>query len=1176
MSEQPVNSVPAHIPSSLDPDPEALLRRRLKTVIIGTVLLTGLLGLVSWRILKQRSQDADRFAHTFVVLARLDLTLRHLLDVGTGSREFALTGLEPLLQPYESGKDAAAVDLQLLRILIVHPEQKRRLDGLDEQVKSALDTAAELVAARQSSAAPPITARFIQLNEQIDAVRVRIRELQAEEKRLLEQDTQRTRGLKIFIRLAFALAALSMVIFLAATGVRVSREIRITARAQAQVKTLNADLKRRKRQHTKSLGEEAAAHQQTESKLRASEAMYQMLLDGITDYAVYMLDREGCVVTWNSGAARITGYPKQEIIGQHFSCFYTITDRESRHPEKSLQEAADMGRFEGEGWRVRKDGTRFWANALITPLFDANGNLSGYSKVVRDITARKQAAEMREQLAAVVESSDDAIISKTLDGTIAAWNRGAEKVFGYPTSEAVGRPILMLIPADRADEELSILARIRRGQSIEHFETERVRKDGTNIHVSVTISPIRNAQGEIVGASKIARDITDRKRSEEVLRQTDERRRFALETAKLGDWELDLTTMEATRSLRHDQIFGYPALLPQWNFDTFFGHVHPDDRKAGREDFERCVKQRTRWELECRIIRTNGDLRWIWACGDHYRHSAGSTTRMFGIVEDVTERRQAFEALRQGEEQFQAVANGIPQLAWMAEADGSISWYNRRWYEFTGTTLDQMLARGWPSVLDPDHLPPVMEGWKSAIAAGESFDMEFPLRGADGLFRTFLTRVMPVNDAQGCVVRWFGTHTDISERKRAEERLTAQAAELLRSRQSLEAQQLMMQSVLNSMVEGLVAVDETGKLILSNPAAERLIGPGAADVLTEDWSARYGAFLPDMITPFPNEQNPLLRAIHGEVSSASIFFLNPVFNHAAWIESNGSPLRDKDGVVRGGLIAFRDITQRKANELEIGKLNGDLGERIAERTAQLEIANTELSAFSYSVSHDLRAPLRHISGFSRILINDFGPGMAAEARGHLLRIEEAVIRMGHLVDGMLSLATLGRQPLKLRRTDLNTIVDQLVSLLQPECEGRDVQWRIAPLPALDCDRVLVGQVFQNLLGNALKYSRGRPSTVIEVGSTQQPGQPAVIFVRDNGAGFNMKYAGRLFEVFQRMHPESEFEGTGVGLATVHRIIQKHGGSIWAEAEPEQGATFYFTLGGKHHRDMTPDAVAAGK
>jgi len=306
-----------------------------------------------------------------------------------------------------------------------------------------------------------------------------------------------------------------------------------------------------------------------------------------------------------------------------------------------------------------------------------------------------------------------------------------------------------------------------------------------------------------------------------------------------------------------------------------------------------------------------------------------------------------------------------------------------------------------------------------------------------------------------------------------------------------------------------------------------------------------------------------------------MFIRNPKLDHGIWIESNGAALRDKRGVLRGGVVAFRDITQKKADELMIRKLHEDLEERIAQRTAQLEAANHELEAFTYSVSHDLRAPLRHIASFSKILADDFGAGMDPEARRHLERIEKGARRMTLLVDGLLSLARLGQQSLKLSLTELNAIVDGVISILQPERDGGKVEWRVARLPAVECDPILVGQVFQNLLGNALKYSSRRDKPIIEIDSIQEPGKPPVIFVRDNGAGFSMKHAEKLFGVFQRMHSDAEFEGTGVGLATVNRIIQRHGGSIWADAEVDHGATFYFTVGEKAAIETIKETTKSG-
>ncbi|MFZ0814106.1 MAG: ATP-binding protein, partial [Candidatus Sulfotelmatobacter sp.] len=347
--------------------------------------------------------------------------------------------------------------------------------------------------------------------------------------------------------------------------------------------------------------------------------------------------------------------------------------------------------------------------------------------------------------------------------------------------------------------------------------------------------------------------------------------------------------------------------------------------------------------------------------------------------------------------------------------------------------------------------------------------------------------------------------------------------------------------------------------IIWNPAAAKMLGLGAANLPSAEWSAHYGLFLEDTVTPFPPDQLPLVRAIRGESSTAQMFVRNSELDQGTWIEVGGGPLKDSDGAIRGGVVAFRDITQRRADEREILKLNEELEVRVAQRTSQLEAANHELEAFTYSVSHDLRAPLRHIGGFSRILIEDFGPAMAPEARQHLKRIEEGTHRMGLLVDGLLNLARIGRHALKLQSASLNVVVEEVVSLLQPETEGRAVCWKIAEFPALECDPVLLKQVFQNLIANALKFTRTRERATIEINHRRENGE-SVIAIRDNGVGFNMKYQDKLFGVFQRLHRAEDFEGTGIGLATVQRIIRKHGGRVWAEAEPDKGASFYFTLG----------------
>ena len=366
---------------------------------------------------------------------------------------------------------------------------------------------------------------------------------------------------------------------------------------------------------------------------------------------------------------------------------------------------------------------------------------------------------------------------------------------------------------------------------------------------------------------------------------------------------------------------------------------------------------------------------------------------------------------------------------------------------------------------------------------------------------------------------------------------------------------------LDAAPDAIVIVDAAGRMVLVNTEAERLFGYTADELV--------GAPV-ERLVPLP------LRT--GHAAHRDRYFGDP---HR---RPMGSGL-ELAGVRRDGtefpvevslsplelsrrpfaMAAIRDITERRRMERiqqEMGerrRLSAELERRVAERTAQLASANRELEGFTYSVSHDLRAPLRQVDGFAQLLVEAAGDDLPERARHYLRRITDGTRQMGRLIDDLLNLAQVGRQTVHARRTALDEIVRHVVRDVQADAADRAIEWRVDPLPDAECDPGLMRIVFTNLISNAVKYTRPRPLARIEIGSAPQDGRP-VIHVRDNGVGFDMRYADKLFGVFQRLHAADEFEGTGVGLATVRRIIHKHGGEIWAEAAPDRGAAFFFTIG----------------
>ena len=530
--------------------------------------------------------------------------------------------------------------------------------------------------------------------------------------------------------------------------------------------------------------------------------------------------------------------------------------------------------------------------------------------------------------------------------------------------------------------------------------------------------------------------------------------------------------------------------------------------------------------------------------------------RLYQLAQaEIAERQLVEAALRKSEQRYRQIVETSQEGIWLIDAAGKTTFVNAKLAELLGYTADEMIGMPLFAFMDA-------EGQTLATATlerrrqGFADQLDFKLLRKDGTPIWTLVNASPLQDDAGGYIGALAMLTDITARRQAEEQLRYQA------------------DLLDQVSDAIISTDASFTIKSWNAAAEALYGWPAQDVvgrlMSEILPTTYLDGSPQLAFASLLEQ----RHWQGEV-------VQPHRDGTSrTILSSISLLQDSAGNLTGTVGVNRDISERAAlaisnarlleqvqrelaertrAEAEVRTLSATLEQRVIARTAALTAANQELEAFSYSVSHDLRAPLRAIDGFSRILLEDYTAALPAEAQHYFQLVRSSTQQMGQLIDDLLAFSHLGRQALARRSVDPTELVQQCLDELRTEQVGRQVVLTIGALPACAADPALLKQVWINLLSNALKYTRQRDPARIEIASQIADGE-TVYVIKDNGVGFDTHYSDKLFGVFQRMHRAEDYEGTGVGLAIVQRIIHRHGGRVWATAEIDHGATFYFTLG----------------
>jgi PAS domain S-box-containing protein len=499
------------------------------------------------------------------------------------------------------------------------------------------------------------------------------------------------------------------------------------------------------------------------------------------------------------------------------------------------------------------------------------------------------------------------------------------------------------------------------------------------------------------------------------------------------------------------------------------------------------------------------------------------------VSRDIAARGLAEDALREGEERFRNLANNISQLAWMADEEGSIFWYNQRWFDYSGTTLEEMAGWGWQKVLPPDHVQRVVDKISQCFQNGEIWEDTFPLRDRDGNYRWFLSQAVPIRDSEGKVMRWFGTNTDISVRMEAERHL----AQMERRYRGL----------LEAAPDAIVVVNPAGKIVLLNVQAEKqfgyirdeLVGQEVTNIIPEGFAERLIADGNRRASDELTQQIGAGIELSGRRKDGTEF---P-------IEITLSPLESADGVLV--TAAIRDITERRRSE-----------EHLVKTVWELKRSNDELQQFAYVSSHDLQEPLRMVSSYTQLLAKRYKGRLDSDADEFIAFAVDGCNRMQGLIQDLLAYSRAGTSERELRKVPSENALQKALTNLRIMIKQSGAVVTHDALPTVRADETQLTQVFQNLVGNAIKYRRAEDPRV-HVSAARNDGNEWTFSVGDNGLGIDPQYFERIFILFQRLHGRDEFEGTGIGLAICKKIVERQGGKIWVESQPEKGSTFYFAL-----------------
>ncbi len=921
--------------------------------------------------------------------------------------------------------------------------------------------------------------------------------------------------------------------------------------------------------------------------LRENEELFTKAFRLSPDCLAIVRLSDHTVIRANEALCRLWGRHADEVIGKPTSAFTHPVNEEAQGAFlRTLQEQGEVHGHETTG---RLSDGRLVSFVVSSRLITLGGDACVLS-VMHDITDRKQAEAARrtseERYRTLFEYAPDGIVIADAQSNYLDANASMCRMLGYTHDELIRLHAADIVVETEVAQVAPALATIKAGAGY-HREWQFRRKNGTTFaaEVRATMMPDGNLLGMI-------RDISERQRTAETLAAERTLLRTLFDLLPDYIYVKDPESRFLACNDRCAGRFGVAAtrdLIGKSDVDFF-----PAEFAAKFRAEELAVLRGIPViDREERWTRADGGREIIQTTKVPLRDGAGKIVGIIGCGHDITKRKRDEETLAAERTLLRTLIDLLPDSIYVKDATSRFILLNEACARNSGVAAAaDMLGKSDADFLAAGVAARSRNIELNVLRGGSLVNHEHPFVRPDGMRQVLLTTKVPLRDGAGNIVGIVGTSRDITESKRAEESIrrlnseleqrvierTAQwetaNAELHRSRaifinlfESLPGLYL----VLTPDLKIVTASDAYTKATLTTRTS--IVGRGLFEVFPDnpdDAAATGVSNLRASLERVRQTAAPDTMAIQ----KYDMRRPDGTFEEHFWSPIN-SPVLGADRRLEYIVHRVEEVTDFvRQKSLSVGttieirarmeQMEAEVfqsSQKVQAANRGLEAANSELEAFSYSVSHDLRAPLRAIDGYSRAVLEDFGAQLPADGQRQLQTIRHSALKMGQLIDDLLRFSRLSRQPLSRHAVDTEKLVQSALADLAADQAGRQLQVKIGALPPSDGDPSLLKQVWVNLLSNALKYTRRRAAATVEVG-WQRRDDADVFFVRDNGSGFDMQYAGKLFGVFQRLHRQEEFEGTGVGLAIVQRIVSRHGGRVWAEAAVDQGATFYFTLGEK--------------